>query len=421
LERAVEADTLRPDKEDNKFSSSAMDLLELLDDIKKFWEYLQKAGSEEDYIKFIVGDIYRFTSKYFQKFVKKVENSLDINDFDQMTSSLSVVLANYNYILDKINHLQMELTRGAEFDMSNVQNIIKYTVEYMKTVINQLIIEVTKKYSISIREMIKTDSRAIEKTSSDDNIMEMDSESVEYIKKVLKILPESANREYGLFKSELWNGIYEIIFDMVNDTKHPPMFYSGLRVIFLKIKEVFYGTDIPSEITEKIKRVEYYLECYEYSLSRLIHEYYKARFIAQQDMKQDVAYSLTINSFFSDNVLTIIIINTNELFSKLNKKYDPLITIKIIPEKYFPIHQSFKLKLNQNSYDPIKIQLTQEQRHMKDAIIYFRIENKSIVRTNSLFGEAFLSFESIPVNDFKTSIMDINLMLNKLSNEGKHD
>lgn len=419
LYRAIEADTLRPDKEENKFSSSAMDLLELLDDTKTFWEYLQKMGADEDYTKFIVGDIYRFTTKYFQEFVSKVKSSLDVNNFDRTTSNLSVVLANYNYILEKLIQLRMELTKDMESDvMNNVQNIIKYTVEYMETVINQLIIAVTKEYYTTIREKIMTDSTVNESAASDDKIMEISFESEEYIKQILKLLPESANREYALLRSELWKNIHKIIDDLVKDANHPPHFYSRLRVVFLKLKEVLYGADIPSEIVENTKSTDYYLECYEYNLSRLIHEYYKERFVAQQCISQDIANSLTVNSFFNDNVLTLKIIGTNELF-KFNKKYDPLITIKIIPEKYFPNQQNFKFKLNQNSFNPIKIQLSQEQRQLKDAIIYFRIDNKSLVRTQNLFGEAFLSFEKIPINDFKKSIEDVNLMLNKLTKEGK--
>ncbi|KAL7046719.1 hypothetical protein ACKWTF_002693 [Chironomus riparius] len=416
LERAIEADTLRPDNEENKFSSSAMDLLELLDDIKTFWEYLQKAGSEEDYIKFIVGDIYRFTTKYFQQFVKKVESSFDVNDFDRMTSNLSVVLANYNHILEKIIHLQIDLTKDTEHAVSNAQNIISYTVEYMETAIKQLIIAVTKKYYTSIRDNIIIDTKINDSAASDDKIMEIRSESVEFIEKCLKVVPENAYREYEILKNKLWDGIYEITYDMIKDANHPPLFYSRLKIVFSKLKEVFYGADIPPEITKKIKTLDYYLECYKHSLARLIHEYYKERFIVQQGIKQNVANSLTINSFFSDTVLTLKIISKNEIF-ECNKKYDPLITIKIIPEKHFPNHQNFKLKLFQNSYEPIKIQLTQDQHHMKDAIIYFRIENKSLVRARILLGEAFLSFEHIPINNFKMSIENIHLMINNLPKE----
>lgn len=419
LERAIEADTLIPDKEENNFSSSATDLLELLDDIKKFWEYLKKTGSVEDYTKFIAVDIYRFTTKYFQKFFNKVENLIDVNNFDKATSNLSVVLANYNYILEKMFQFQIELTKDIEPDVIiSVQYNIKFTFDYMETLINQLIIAVTKKYYTTIREKIITDSTVNESAISDNNNMEISSESEEYTKQILKLLPESAIREYGILRSELWNIIHKIIIDFVKDANHPPLFYSRLRVVFLKLKETLYGTDISSEIVKNTKSTEYYLECYEYNISRLIHEYYKERFIAQQSIDQEVDNSLTVNAFFSDNVLTLKITSRNKFFMS-NKIDDSLITMSIIPKKYFPDQQKFKFKLSQNSFYPIKIQLTQEQRDMKDAIIYFRIDNKSYVWTKNLLGEAFLSFEKIPCDDLK-NIEDINLMLNKLIKEGKY-
>ncbi|XP_070501195.1 protein unc-13 homolog 4B-like isoform X2 [Chironomus tepperi] len=419
LERAVETDTLRPDKEENKYSSSAMDLLELLDFAKEFWKCIEKARFDEDYTKFIVGDIFRFTTKYFQMFVIRVENSLNVNNFEELTSRLSVVYANYNHIKDKMIQYKIELTKESEFDASNVQNIIKYTIEYMETMINQLIITVTQKYYSSIREKIIIDAKVNDNSENNDDNKEVSSESVEYVKKVLKIFSESESRDYEMFKSELWNNIHEITFNMVKYANHQPMFYSRLRVVFSKLKEVFYCTDVPSEIVEKTKRLDDYLECYEYSISRLIHEYYKERFDAQQCLNQDITKRLTIKSFFNDCVLTIKIIDTNELF-KLNKKYEPIMMIKIIPEKYFPNHQNFKLKLLQNTFKPIRIELTQEQRHMKDAIIYFRIEKKRFAFTKSLFGEAFLSFENIPINDFRKSTENenINLMLNKITKDG---
>lgn len=68
-------------------------------------------------------------------------------------------------------------------------------------------------------------------------------------------------------------------------------------------------------------------------------------------------------------------------------------------------------------------ELTQEQRDMKDAIIFFNIKDKSLFGTSECLAEAFLSFKDIP--DYSECTVDttntkqIHLTLTRLQSDGK--
>jgi hypothetical protein len=252
-----------------------------------------------------------------------------------------------------------------------------------------------------------------------------------HIKDMLNILhDELAHHEFGVAKSILWRDILEMFSEVTQTSineKMPQDYFINLIKIFISLKHAFQYTKDASEnntgINKKAEKIGKLLEYYALDTLQLIHRYYKDRYDIQQQASENLPNPhsfLTVKCAFDGLKLRIEILNAYELIT--NVKCDSYVKVHIIPERSCLIHQNFKTKVQQNTHCPLydevfKIELTMEQKLMRDSIIYFNIKNKSLIGSNGSIAEAFLAFKDIPEGLNKAKTMQ--LTLTRLQCDGK--
>ncbi|KAL7046708.1 hypothetical protein ACKWTF_002691 [Chironomus riparius] len=432
IEKSIDVDNLKPESKDAKYSSSAIDTIQILYSVKGFWENLQWPDTvkEAEIANHIAGDLCRFATMYFDKFGAKVLNTEAMNNTGifKVPLELAVAIANFNYISDKMQILIDELTKDKESDRSSIQKFLGNALKYLMDTTYKLLNNTIKKSVPTIKKLMLEGGE--EYSAMDDDIADR---LMTYIEDMLLTLHDDLpNREFEVAKSILWQDMLAILAELIQSSigeRMSPEFFTNLRRIFTILKQIFkYSEELSNDdvLNKKIERIDYLLECYGLNTSRLIHQYYKDRYDMQQQINKTPfnPYGiLTVFCHFTDNILRIEILNARNLIPiGPNRKCDSFVKVHIIPDKYFPTCQNFKTKVQQNTHFPLydevfEFTLTREQRIMKDAIIYFNIKDKYLIGSNECLAEAFLSFSDIPEFVHKDKMKQIHLTLTRLQSD----
>lgn len=425
---------MKPDLRDKKYSSSAIDTVQILYSVQRFWENLAWPDStkEQEIAKHVIGDLCRFATMYFDKFAVKVQKTEAMNNSSVfiVPVELSVTIANFSYITDSVQALVDDLTKNQKVDSSSIQKVFGNALKHFMDTTHQLI-NSTLKRSIPTIKKLMLESAKEDRVKEDENTERL----LPYIEDmILTLSKDLPAREYEVSRQILWTNVITILLELIQSSISEgmkPEFFTDLRGIFTNLKDVFQHSkdfEDESEMSKKIERIDYLLECYGLNTSRLIHQYYKDRYEMQQEINKTPfnPYGiLTVYCYFDSNILRIEILNGRNLIPiGLNRKCDSFVKIHVIPDKYFPHCQNFKTKVQQNTHFPLydetfEFALTREQRHMQDAIIYFNIKDKYLIGSNECLAEAFLSFRDIPEFTHRDKMKQIHLTLTRLQSDGK--
>jgi C2 domain len=91
--------------------------------------------------------------------------------------------------------------------------------------------------------------------------------------------------------------------------------------------------------------------------SRIIHQYYRERYLMQQLIASSPFHPygvLSIKVFFFGNILKLEILNAKNLIPfGGNRKCDSFVKINIIPEDAFPKHQNYKTRVETDTHFPL--------------------------------------------------------------------
>ena len=407
--------------------------MQILYGTKKFWEDLKwfDTSEKENLVEKIAMDICHVSIMYFERFIEKIENCVENEKrtIDKVSSHLSVAIGNYKYICENNQILMNEFIKKNKItNKSGIQKHVDNTKENLCEKVHQLLATILKLLYPTMREMIVENAK--DKNFIDYEIFMC---LTKHIKDMLTILhDELARHEFGVAKSILWRDILEMFSEITQDSINQKMsqdFFVNLLKIFYSLKHTFQYIETEGTINKnkKAQKIEKLLEYYAIDTPQLILRYYKDRYEIQQQASKNCPNPhrfLTVKCAFSGLKLKIEILNANELItSEMNKKCDSYVKFHIVPDKSFPTHQNFKTKVKQNNHFPLyeeafEIELTEEQKNMKNAIIYFNIKNKYLIASNDSIAEAFLSFEDIPEDTKKAKPMQ--LTLTKLHSDGKY-
>ncbi|KAL7046738.1 hypothetical protein ACKWTF_002696 [Chironomus riparius] len=410
IDKSIEIDELKPEFYNAKYSSSAIDTIQILYGTKKFWENLNwfNTSEKENLVEKIAMDICHVSVMYFERFMEKIEKSVENEKktIDKVSSHLSVAIGNYKHICENNQNLMNEFILNNKItDVSGIQKHVDNTKENLCEKVHQLLATILKLLYPTIREMIVENAK--NKNFNDhDFFMSL----TRHIEDMLTILhDELARNEFGVAKSILLRDILEMFSEIAQDSineKMSQIFFINLLEIFSSLKHTFQYIESESTINKnkKAQKIEKLLEYYAVDTSQLILRYFKDRYEIQKQAGKNLSNPqrfLTVKCAFRGLKLKIEILNANELNTyEMNRKFDSYVKFYIIPERLFPTHQNFKTKVQQNNNFPLyeeafEIELTEEQKNMKDAILYFNIKHKYLIASNDSIGEAFLSFKDI--------------------------
>lgn len=433
IEKSIEIDKLKPEFDTVKFSSSAIDTIQILYGTKKFWEDLKwfDTSEKENLVEKITMDICHVSDMYFDRFIEKIENSVENEkrNIDKVSSHLSVAIGNYKYISDNNHNLMNEFIKNNEItDMSSIRKHVESTKEKLCEKVHNLLATILKLLYPTMREMIVENAK--DKNFVDDDNYKCLTKHIEDMLTVLH--DELARHEFGVAKSILWSDILEIFPKITQDSINEKMsqdFFRNLLKIYFSLIQTFQYIEPESTVNrnKKAQKIQKLMEYYAIDTPQLIHRYYKDRYEIQQQVSKNLPNPhrfLTVNCAFSGLKLKIEVLNAKDLVTyDINRKCDSYVKVHIIPERSFPSYQNFKTKVQHSNnfplYDEVfELELTQEQKFKSDAIIYFNIKNKYLIATNDSIGEAFLAFRDIPEDSKKSKPMQ--LTLTRLQSDGKY-
>lgn len=422
-------DSLKPEVKGQLFSSSAVDTMQILFSVKKFWQNLKWADEarEVEVKNNVTHDIYRFTMLYFDKLIDKIKNLEAMNNSNseifKVPIETFIAIANFNYVSKESETCVADLVRNLE----NVHKAFENSQKYEVNAIRQLLEFTFKKTSVTIKKLMLEGAEKDNYRSDDiaDRLMV-------YVEDTMLSLHQDLGcKDIEIAKLVFWEQILLVFEDVIQTSiqrQRAPQFFSNLKKIFSVLKEIFKLEENDFLNLEKVKKIDHVLDRYGLNTSRLIHQYFKDRYEMQNQI-QKTPYNpngmLTVICYFSGNTLNVEILNARNLIPLgPNKKCDPFVKISIEPKKHFMNIKEVKTKVQQDTHFPLydetfEFQLSEEQKNIKDAILFFNIKDRCLI-IDECIAEAFLSFSEIPEYSPKDKLKQSHLTLTRLQSDGKH-
>lgn len=343
--------------------SSVDEFSQILLSIKKFWEDQSPAKSPNPTM--IVSDMCRFSIVYFEKLNDQAGNCDGMNHTGVFQMPLEVSSA-INIISSITEELQAQVVKVAvkktECNL-RVMNIIKNALQFGKSVKSKLIQASVNKMLPSIKALLL---EGAECTQSGVGIGER---FITYIEGSLLSLDKSLeNVDLKAFKEQLLKVILEVFSVEFLESSKPQTFYVKLNTIFKSTIEIFQdGTienaienDISCDLSERIIKLESFLNRHGLNTANLIHQYYKDRHQMQQRMDESPFTpfgTLIIKCSLQKTTLKILIVKATDLRLDVSKPCDSYVKISFSPDYMYDKLQSLKTNVVRNNNDPEYSQL----------------------------------------------------------------
>ncbi|XP_018323999.1 protein unc-13 homolog 4B isoform X2 [Agrilus planipennis] len=419
IEKAVELDNLKPVDNTVKFSSSALDTLTIFHQIKIFWDQLNWPDVEGSYtfIAKIIDDICRCCVFYADRTSQRVEGLGDRVDVYEkrfeVTSEWCLAINNIDYVRqslkpftdklgmeDVIQQLsELKSPLDAQRCQHTLNNVIENSIDTVRNKIIELLETVTNKMSPAMKRLLV---EGAELFSQDSNSID---KVMRYLDNNLATLHEHLSEDnFNRILEIIWENLAEILSDLIQsniDKRRPPSFFANLRNTLQLMVKCFKQSEGDSEC-DQLKKVEYLLFINGLETSELIHQVHLDRWREQQNIKQGPFGELTVRAKFEGNVLFVEVMNARNLHPMdSNGLCDSFVKVCLLPEEKFTNIQKPKTQTQNKTQFPLydetfKINLTSEQKNIKDGLLLFSIRDKDLFGMNTQFiGEAFLHFNEI--------------------------
>lgn len=353
IEKSIKSDSLKPTNASTKHSESAIDSVTILKFVKKFWEDMKWPNKTD-----ISGDICRFAVVYVEKIVDFVEQSESMKNMGifKVPIEVCVTINNINFLLNGIEKLLDELTKGKINEHVLTQEMLRNTQSFAHSRIAKLIEESISKMSSTIRKLLIEGAEVKMKAEIGDRVIIFMEDSL------ITLRDDLSREDFERSRDFLWGVFLKSMDDVIEKSREVhrvPIFYSNLRTIFHALQDLFEEFETKTEPAEKVKQINFLLERYGLNTQKLIHQYFIDRYQMQQRISRSPFHPyglLSINCYFIDNTLKLEILNAKNLIpigANSNKKCDSFVKICIIPEEAFPECQNLKTKVENDTHFPL--------------------------------------------------------------------
>lgn len=306
----------------------------------------------------ISGDICRFAVVYVEKIVDYVEQSEAMKNMGifKVPIEVCVTINNINFLIDGVEKLLNELTKGKINDHVLTQEMLRNTQTFAAARIVKLIEESIQKMSSTIRKLLIEGAEAKMKSEIGDRVIIFMEDSL------ITLRDDLLKEDFEKSRNFLWIILLKSIDDVIEQSRElnrAPVFYSNLRTIFHALQDLFEEFNTKIEPLEKVKQINFLLERYGLNTQKLIHQYFIDRYQMQQKISRSPFHPyglLSINCYFIDNTLKLEILNAKNLIpigANSNKKCDSFVKICLIPEEVFPTFQNLKTKVEHDTHFPL--------------------------------------------------------------------
>ncbi|KAF5278655.1 hypothetical protein FQA39_LY00697 [Lamprigera yunnana] len=441
IEKAVELDDLSPLDETVKYSSSALDTLTIFHQVIIFWDQLNWPDVEGSYsfVAKIIDDLCRCCLFYADKMAVKVEGMGEIQDLYEkrfeVTKEWCLAINNIDYVcqslkpfteelkLKSIIQLLAEVRNQLEAERCNstLQNVLENSLDTIQNKIIELLETVATKMNPAMRKLLIEGAE----------LLNQDSNSID---KIMRYLDNNLATLYGELNEDNFNRILEIIwshlgkilYELIHsniERRRPPAFFANLRATLQLMVKSFKQSEESSDC-QTLAKIERLLKINGLETNDLIHQVHLDRYCEQDSITSTLYGEISVRLQFINNDLIVEVINGRNLLAMDSNGYsDSFVRINLLPEeKFTQIHKPKTQTHNKNLfplYDEIfTLNLTPEQRNLRNGLVQFCVKDKDFLGMNNQFiGEAFVHFKDIPETHANIrTLSQIHLPLHRPSN-----
>ncbi|XP_039281647.1 protein unc-13 homolog 4B [Nilaparvata lugens] len=453
IAKAVELDQLQPIDANVQYSSSPIDTLTIFNQIKVFWQQLAWPDVEGSYtfVAKIMDDICRCCVYYADIMSKKVDNMGETETVYEkkfeVTNEWCYAINNIDYVRLSIKSFMNDLgvdeiikqlavfrsPNAAEHCRETLQLVIDNAIDTVKNKILDLLEVVAVKMTPSISRFLVEGAELLnQENNSVDRLMM-------YLDNSLCTLHSQLNPEnFERILSIIWTKLAQIMYNLVESSlekRRPPSFFANLHeMLKMMVRDIFRADSGPTASllanSEVMANIEQLLVLQGMETWQLIHQCHLERHNEQQELIGATAPlgMLTVRMQFVHDLLRIEIMNARNLRPMDdNGLCDPYVKVHVIPEEKFTGITRPRTKTHKKTLFPLfdeifSIQLSREQREMKDAMVHFLIKDQDFLGVSSDFvAEAYFPFSGIPATTMETRLDEMTQIHLKLTKPSRMD
>ncbi|XP_047990570.1 protein unc-13 homolog 4B isoform X3 [Leguminivora glycinivorella] len=421
IEKAVDLDPLTVIDSSVKYSSSAVDTLQIFYQIKIFWTQLAWPDVEGSYtfVAKIIDDICRCCVFYSDRMSGRVDNagrvSTVFEERFEVTTEWCVAINNIDYVRQSLEPFVEELGMDdiiqklceckspveAQRCKDTLQCVIANAIDTVKNKIVEILEIMVKKMMPSITRFLMEGAELLHQDcSSMDRVMR-------YLEANLDTLYQQLNNDnFSRTLDIVWEQLGEVLYELIQanlEKRRPPSFFSNLHECLKIMIRSFRQDNKDIYSSETLKRVEYLLKLHGMETRELIHQYHLERWQEQQTINEPKMGVLTVRAQFIEDNLKLEILNARNLVATdSNGLCDSYVRVGLLPEDSFANVMKPKTQTHNKNLFPLYdemflIPLSHEQRRVRDGLLHFVIKDKDMFSVSNAFvGEAYLSFGDIP-------------------------
>ncbi|XP_069677905.1 protein unc-13 homolog 4B-like [Periplaneta americana] len=431
VQRAVTLDNLVPMYNETKYSSSACDILHIVNQIKIFWRKLEWPNTEElkEFGNKIINDICECIMFFAEKMCHKVEEICNCeSQNDKMTEVCCIAVTNMDYIQKSLFPIIDELgvnTVSAPHNKDVTEALAYDSEQTVRDVINTTIEAARDKlHNAAAQKIMATIGNIV--TEVFDNI---DSEErlhklMSTLDVVLYSLQSYLSRSnFNSILNIIWKDLYRRISNILEinvKTEREQYFFKRSNEILGNLVEFFKRLDGNIDMSN-VSDLQQVIHLNAMDTWELIHQYRLDQLSEQKAIETPKHGVLAVRMMFIEDMLKVEILNARNLqpISPKGCCY-PYVKIYLLPENKFKGVRQPKTKTHKNTVFPLfdesfMIQLKPSYQRIENAMVMLMVKEKSYLRKNRYLGETLISFDDIPRFDGSIKFYDLEQMHLKLN------
>lgn len=347
IQRALAFDDFKSNDGTSNNSSSAVDVIGIIDSVMKFWEaqrstFLSKLTNKE-YTNFVANEVCRFTIIYFNMALNQIDSlKSSKEDAVRYFEDVCAIVNNADFVFKKLQTMIVTFITAIEKGSLALPIAFKNTLKLGSEVRSRLIVKSMEKITPYLHKLIEQDANLDYNKSVTITTLQVNIDNV--------FKSHLSSSDCKTAKSEMHKVFIDILYNLVNanqQTITSSKCCSNLLKFLRNSEIVFNSGSSDYESLSKYLKTEKELEYLSLSTLNLIHQYYLDRYEDQTQTKITAKDPvLLVDAYFRENSLNLTIWNAKNLCAvQTNEFSKTYVKFSILPEEHFPLYQNLKTKI----------------------------------------------------------------------------
>ncbi|XP_055586085.1 protein unc-13 homolog 4B-like [Uranotaenia lowii] len=426
LSQAIDVDELQPELGiAPRQSSSAAEFLNIVRQIKTFWEQLAWPDPQElnRFLKRSIGDICSCCIYYADRISLKLKQQpADSKKQPDMSTALELIRkcilvnSNLSILIDTLIGLPKALgyslldanANESPDQMLPISGLSSWKTKTLKLMIDHCmsIIKSSMVDSLGKFDQIK------------DNVNNFATQTSTLIQK------DISGEDQQFVMCELWKHLtleFSNMIKMCIEKKTSIASFANLKDFYIIIAQAYLPElkDGQEDLlfADKLHNIEKNLTLHSSSTRDLIHQYYLACLEAQNRIDEPERGVLSVRCYYRNDALEIQVIAAENIKLPLDFKgsCDSYVKINLVPGYRFSNVQMPKTRTKSKNHSPtynekFTLKISQEQRDIPDALLVFNVKVSELLGISQRHvGECFLRLDDIPVSGSDRDLQSVDV------------